>query len=140
MKRLSLALVASLAAVSLASARTHRDKLGTIVPGAAPVPNQATGAYSSVTVGTSDSTIVAAGTAFYFLDIINASPSATICINFGATATISGTTCAAGEITLPPLWHRSWEGSFIPTDAIHAIASARKTAPVAQLFARADPA
>ena len=127
MKRLSLALAASLAAISLASAQTHQDKLGTAVPGAAPVPNLATGAYAGVTVSTSDSTILAAGSAFYLLDLINLSSSATICVNFGATATISGTTCAAGEIALPPLWHRSFEGSFIPSDAVHAIASAAST-------------
>ena len=124
MKPSFLALAASLAAISLASAQTHADKSGTIVPGAAPVPNVATGAYASATVGTADSTILAASSAFYFLDILNNSASATICINFGATATISGSTCAAGEISLPPLWHRSWEGSFVPTDAVHAIASA----------------
>lgn len=79
------------------------------------------------TVGATDSTIVAAGSVFYFLDLVNDSPTATICINFGAVATISGTTCAAGEITLPPLWHRSWENNLVPNDAIHAIASAGAT-------------
>jgi hypothetical protein len=113
--------------VTPAWGQTHADKSHTIVPGVAPVPNQATGAYSSVTVGTSDSTILAASTAFYFLDLVNASATATICVNFGATATISGTQCAAGEIALPPLWQRSWEGSFVPTDAVHAIASAAST-------------
>ena len=125
-RRASLALALILFA-GAAHAQTHADKSGTIVPGGAPVPNLATGAYASATVGTTDSTILAAGTAYYLLDIINDSPSATICVNFGATATISGTTCAAGEITLSPLWHRSWEGSFIPTDAVHAIASAAST-------------
>jgi hypothetical protein len=108
-------------------AQTHNDKSGTIVPGFAPVPNFGNGVYSSATVGTSDSTILASGSAYYFLDIVNNSPSATICINFGAAATISGATCSTGELTLPPLWHRSWENSFIPTDAIHAIASAAST-------------
>ena len=131
-RRASLALALILAALILspskdAMAQTHADKSGTAVPGGAPVPNLATGAYASATVGTTDSTILAAGTAYYLLDLINDSPSATICINFGATATISGTSCAAGEITLSPLWHRSWEGSFIPTDAVHAIASAAST-------------
>ncbi len=45
----------------------------------------------------------------------------------GSTATITGTTCSAGEVSLPPLWHRSWESSFIHSDAIHAIASAAST-------------
>jgi hypothetical protein len=110
-----------------ALAQTHTDKSGTIVPGFAPVPNLGSGAYLPATVGTSDQTILAAGAGYYFLDLVNLSPSATICINFGASATISGSACTAGEITLPPLWHRSFEGSFVPTDSIHAIASAAST-------------
>jgi hypothetical protein len=91
-------------------------------------PTTGTSAYSPATVGTTDSTIVAAGTASKFLDLINVSATATICINFGAAAaTITGSQCAAGEITLPPLFHRSWESNFVPTDAVHAIASAAAT-------------
>ena len=119
---LALALLAS-----PALAQTHTDKNGTIVPGMAPVPNLGTGAYAAATVGTADSTILAAGAAYYLLDVVNLSLTATICLNLGAPATISGTTCAAGEISLPPLWHRAWEGAFIPTDALHAIASAAST-------------
>jgi hypothetical protein len=37
MKRLSLALAATLAALSCAHAQTHVDKSGTIVPGVAPI-------------------------------------------------------------------------------------------------------
>jgi hypothetical protein len=124
--RTSLVLVALLLC-STAWAQTHTDKSGTIVPGSAPVPNLAGGAYGPATIGTSDLPILAANSAYYLLDIVNLSPTATICINFGATATINGVVCAAGEITLPPLWHRSWEGAFVPTDAIHAIASATST-------------
>jgi hypothetical protein len=91
------------------------------------LPTKATGAYAPATVGTTDSTILAASTAAVFLDLVNNSPSATICINFGATATISGTTCAAGEVTLPPLWAKTYEADYVPTDAIHAIASAAST-------------
>jgi len=126
--KLRLCLVLAAFALSCAAqAQTHMDKAGTIVPGAAPVPNLASGAYVSATVGTSDSTILNAGSAYYLLDIVNLSPSATICLSFGTTATISGTSCSAGEIALPPLWHRSWEGALIPTDALHAIASAAST-------------
>lgn len=97
-------------------------------PAAAQTGAFGTGSYSSATVGTTDAVIVAAASpATRFLDIYNDSATATVCINFGATATISGTTCAAGEITLPPLWHRSWENSFVPSDAIHAISSAAAT-------------
>jgi hypothetical protein len=120
-------ILATLALSSAADAQTHTDKSGTIVPGAAPVPNLASGAYGSATIGTSDSIILNAGSAFYLLDIVNLSSTATICLSFGAAATISGATCAAGEIALPPLWHRSWEGALIPTDALHAIASAAST-------------
>jgi len=126
--KLRLCLVIATVVLSgIANAQTHMDKAGTIVPGAAPVPNLANGAYVSATVGTADSTILNASSAFYLLDVINLSPTATICLNFGATATISGTACSAGEIALPPLWHRSWEGALIPTDALHAVASAAST-------------
>ena len=120
-------ILATLAQSSVADAQTHTDRSGTIVPGAAPVPNVASGAYSPATVGTSDSTILNGGSAYYLLDVVNLSSTATVCLNFGAVATISGVTCAAGEIALPPLWHKSWEGAFIPTDTIHAIASAAST-------------
>ena len=138
--------------VGAASAQTYKDSGGTIVPGFVPLggcpvgggncggpasstnpltvnskPTTGTGAYSAVTVGTTDSTIVTASTAAVLLDVVNNSSTATICLNLGATATITGTACAAGEITLPPLWHRSWEGTFVPTDAVHAIASAAST-------------
>src|ERR1700679_1490665 len=49
-----------------------------------------TGAYSAARIGTADSTILTASTASKFLDLVNASASATVCINLGATATISG--------------------------------------------------
>jgi hypothetical protein len=86
-----------------------------------------TGAYSAVTV-TTTSAVISSTAPVNFLDLVNLSPTATVCINFGsAVATISGTQCSAGEIALPPGWHRSWEGTFIPGDTINAIASA--TAP-----------
>ena len=90
--------------------------------------NASAGIYSSASVGTSDGIILSASTASRFLDIRNDSPTATICLNFGSAAVIYGTTCAAGNITLPPLWRQSWGTSdTIPTDAIHAIASAAST-------------
>ena len=48
---------------------------------------------------------------------------ATIACAFGAPAVLNG----AGSITLPPLWHRSWEGSFVPTDAVNCISSVAAT-------------
>jgi hypothetical protein len=125
--RFALALTLALGAAP-ALAQTHTDKNGTIVQGVSPVPNSASGATKGATVGTSDAAILsAAATTRYYLDVRNLSPSAIVCLNFGATATISGTTCSAGEITLPPLWRQSWESSFVPPDAIHAISSAAST-------------
>lgn len=93
-----------------------------------PTPTNSTGAYTAATITAADTTILAASTAKVFLDLVNDSSTATICINFGAVATITGTACSAGEVTLPPLFHRSWEGNFVPADAIHAIASAASVA------------
>lgn len=82
-----------------------------------------TGTYSPVTVGTSSAQALAAGSANKFLDIMNESATATIACAFGATAVING----AGSITFPPGWHRSWEGTFVPTDAVNCIASGAST-------------
>lgn len=89
-----------------------------------PTPINQTGSYHAATITASDTTPVAASTAVYFLDLRNLSPTATVCINFGATATITGTQCAAGEIAISPLANVSWSGNFVPADAVHAIASA----------------
>jgi hypothetical protein len=89
-------------------------------------PTVGTGTFGAATVGVSNAAI-GSGVPTVFLDLINNSQTATICINFGGTATISGSMCAAGELTLPPLYHRSWEGTFVPTDTISAIASAAST-------------
>jgi len=113
--------------VAPVAAQTHYDKSGAVVQGAAPVPNAAPGAYVSASIGVADTLILAAAAGAYFLDVANLSSTATICISFGAPATISGSQCSAGEIALPPLWHRSWEGTFVPTDAVHAIASGAAT-------------
>lgn len=86
-------------------------------------PTVGTGAYSGTTVGTSSSTATIT-TPTVFLDIVNASATATVAFCFGAcTAVINGN----GSITLPPNWHRSWEGTFVPTDAVHWIASVAAT-------------
>lgn len=79
--------------------------------------------YASATIGTGDSTIVAAPAAgsTSFPDLYNLS-TATVCINLGATATITGTQCDAGEILLPPGWH--WSPPAPIAVAVHAIASA----------------
>ncbi|HEY1805999.1 MAG TPA: hypothetical protein VGG45_16115 [Terracidiphilus sp.] len=96
---------------------------GTVVS----APTNSAGAYSGVTVGTSSGSILAASTAKVFADFHNQSPTATICISTTNPATITGTACAAGEITLPPLWDKSFEGTYVPSDQWFAIASAAST-------------
>lgn len=86
-------------------------------------PTKGTGAYSAATIGASSAQVLAAGAAAVFLDIMNESTTATIACNFGGTAIING----AGSITIPPGWHRSWEGTFVPTEAVNCIASAAST-------------
>ena len=98
--------------------------LANIATGAVtPAPTNAPGVYAAATVGTTASTLLAANTAKVFLDIVNVSPTATLWVSVGGTA-VAG---AAGTIPLPPGWHRSWEGSYVPSDAISCIASAAAT-------------
>lgn len=105
------------------------------VPSKAQTGAFGTGSYAGFTVGATDSIIVPSigstaqsGTAASrFLDIANLSATATVCINFGAAATISTTTCAAGEIAIGPLASKTWQNNFVPSDVIHAIASAAST-------------
>jgi hypothetical protein len=87
-------------------------------------PAKGTGAYAAATITNSSTLALAASTAVVFLDIVNESATATIACNFGGTAVING----AGSITIPPNWHRSWEGSFIPTDALNCISSVASSA------------
>jgi len=92
------------------------------------LPTNSSGAYSSVTIGTSASTVIAAAACKVFCDILNNSATATVCVNVGGTATApTAGVCPAGEITLPPYWHRSWEADYVPSDAISAISSAAST-------------
>jgi len=88
------------------------------------VPTRNTGAYAAATITNSSAQALAAATAVTFLDIVNESATATIACNFGGTAVING----AGSITIPPNWHRSWEGSFVPTDAVNCISSVASSA------------
>ncbi len=128
----SLAALVLFAAAALGTTYTN-NSTGQQSPGYVPesspgvpytnTPLKGTGAYSAVTVGASSAQALAAATATVFLDIVNESASATVACAFGATAVING----AGAITLPPLWHRSWEGTFVPTDAVNCIASAGST-------------
>lgn len=96
---------------------------GSTTPGHTQVPAYGPGAYSSASIGATSAQCVAANAAKTFLDIVNDSPTATMAIAFGGPAVING----AGSYTLPPLWHRSWEGTFVPTDAVNCIASVAGT-------------
>jgi hypothetical protein len=94
----------------------------------APSPVNSAGNYSGASVGTSPATIVAAlsSGSRYLVDIINLSSSATVCLSLGGAASISGSTCAAGEVPLAPGGRTTWPSggsSFVPGDAITAIAS-----------------
>lgn len=97
-----------------------------------PTPVNSAGNYSPATVGSTPSTIVAAlssGTRT-IVDVRNLSASATVCLSLGGTATISGSTCAAGEIPLGPGGDQAWPiggSTFVPADAISAIASGAGT-------------
>ncbi len=86
-------------------------------------PASGVGMYSPATANTTESKLLDAGVATVFLDVINCSLTATIAIAFGAVPTING----AGSITLPPGWHRSWEGSAVPSDQINVISSQAST-------------
>ena len=92
--------------------------------------NAGTYTTTAYTVGTTDGTVTGTSAATAFLMFHNVSPSATICLNFNATATISNTTCAAGEITLFPGWLIAWPlggTNLLPSVPLHAIASAAST-------------
>jgi len=83
-----------------------------------PAPYSATGKYHNATVTTSSAPLSAAATRVY-LDIVNQDSSATLTCNAGSAAVVGG----AGSIDIPPKWHRSWEGVFVPADAINCISS-----------------
>lgn len=92
-----------------------------------PAPNTASGIYSGCTVGTTAAACTPNNTPKVYLELENESQSATVCVDFGGTATISSGVCAAGELTLLPLGRKVWEGDFVPTDTISLIASAAST-------------
>lgn len=91
--------------------------------GSTPAPNTGTGSYMAVTVGVASAQALAAGAATKYLQIFNASATATIACRLGAAAVLNG----AGSITLPPQWAATWDGSFVPSDAVNCIASVAST-------------
>lgn len=104
----------------------------TVAGSVSQTPLNGTGSYSPATVGATAATIVAAAgaNARAFVDVVNLSGSATVCLSVGGTATISGSTCDAGEFPLAPGARATWPqggSTFVPADAISAIASASAT-------------
>jgi len=81
----------------------------------------------AITVGTSSSQAMAQTSSRAYLDIVNNSYYATICINLGSAASISGTQCSAGEYTLLPLQSKKFDGSFVPSSSIYLISSLDST-------------
>ena len=79
--------------------------------------------YTSYTVGTTSQKLVKAYVANKFLDIVNNSTTATIYCNFGSDALADG----SSSLSIPPLWHRSYEGGVTPYDALYCISSAAST-------------
>ncbi len=89
------------------------------------------GAFQGAAITTSSQVIIGPGSilgnppgplsAFLYLE--NAG-GGTICISFDAPATISGTTCAAGEITLTGAGAFRFFDDEVPASTVYAIASA----------------
>lgn len=97
------------------------NSIGTTTPTAASSP------FSGAVIGLSPSLVIASGTAKTFVDIVNDSSMSSnvyvACANTSGAAVVYG----SGAITLPPLWHRSFEGSFIETANWYCVASASGT-------------
>ena len=89
-----------------------------------PLPNSGAGSTSAVTVGTSSAPALGAAVGGRkFLAIDNESQTATLACAFGAAAALN----TAGSFTIPPGFTRTWDGTFVPNDAVNCIASAGST-------------
>jgi Zn-dependent alcohol dehydrogenase len=87
-------------------------------------PNSTTGSTTAVTVGTSSAQALAAAVSVRrFLAIDNESTTAAVACAFGATAALN----TAGSWTIPPGMTRTWNGTFVPSDAVNCIAGAAGT-------------
>lgn len=91
-----------------------------IAVSSAPVSSAAT--TTAATIGATSAQALAGGTRKYLL-IKNESASAFIACRFAGTAALN----TAGSITLAPYAGFTWEGTFVPSDAINCIASAGST-------------
>lgn len=88
---------------------------GTVSP-----PASGTGSTTAVTVTSTSGQALAAAVTRRFLYIGNESTTATIACNLGGTAILN----TAGNYTIPPNTGRTWDGTFIPSDAVNCISSA----------------
>lgn len=88
------------------------------------LPASTTGSTDAVTVGTTSSQALAAAAGIRrFLAIDNESMTAAIACAFGGAAALN----TAGSWTIPPGMTRTWNGTFVPSDAVNCIASAAGT-------------
>lgn len=88
-------------------------------------PSSGPAAVSTATVGTSASQILAAATARRLnLSVCNVSASATVAVSLGSTVPALNT---AGSWTLNSGQCIAWDGLFVPSDSLHAIASVANT-------------
>lgn len=85
-----------------------------------PVPSSGTGSTTAVTVTSTSGQALAAAASRKFLFIGNESTTATIACNLGGTAVAN----TAGNYTIPPNSGRTWDGTFVPSDAVNCISSA----------------
>lgn len=93
--------------------------------GAAPTPVSGTGGVSSVTVGTSASTVSAAATRTARLSVTNVSSTAILSCTLGATTPVSG---AAGTFTVGPRQILSFANdAYVPADQLQCISDTTST-------------
>lgn len=86
-------------------------------------PASGGGSVTPVTLGTSSTQVLAAVTARKFLAIDNESTGAAIACALGTSAALN----TAGSFTIEPGWTRTWDGSFVPSDAVNCIAAVGST-------------
>jgi hypothetical protein len=93
---------------------------------------QSPGGMTAATVGVTAAVLIPAGAGPAYREVLNVSATATVCLSIGGTPTITGTQCGGTGAIIPiaPLWAVWWPvagQTYVPTDAISAIASAATT-------------
>ena len=89
------------------------------------LPSTGTGAFIAKTIGTGASTVLAAGNTTTYLLLANPSVAGgnTVYCAFGSTAVVN----AAGTIPVAPGQIMTFEGSYVPRDAVSCIATGAST-------------